>query len=75
MPHAQIDDAYQLIDDIRLKFSKIIHLKGHQEFHTTFSAGICQWNEQMDVPALIEHADKAMYQAKSNGRNRVQKSN
>ncbi|MFZ0964581.1 MAG: response regulator [Terriglobia bacterium] len=42
-------------------------------FHVTFSAGLAQYPEDGDeLPSLYRAADKALYQAKRAGRNRVQ---
>lgn len=38
----------------------------------TISIGVAQWQNNDSRRALIERADKAMYQAKQNGRNRVE---
>ena len=43
------------------------------EFHVTFSAGVAQYPEDgVDLQSLYRAADKALYQAKKAGRNRVQ---
>lgn len=43
------------------------------EFHVTFSAGIAQYPEDgIELQSLYRAADKALYQAKKKGRNRVQ---
>ena len=71
LPHTLYDDAVKLLNDIRIHFEELTHIVGTNEFNVTFSCGICQWNNDMDVVALINHADKSMYQAKKKGRNLV----
>lgn len=71
LPHASCKNAKEMLDDMRVKFSKIVHYGGEQEFFTSFSAGICQWSEDMDLVALVENTDNAMYLSKENGRNQV----
>ena len=42
------------------------------EFHVTFSAGVAQYPEDgVDLQSLYRAADKALYQAKTAGRNRI----
>jgi diguanylate cyclase (GGDEF)-like protein len=42
------------------------------EFHVTFSAGVAQYPEDgVELQSLYRAADKALYQAKKTGRNRV----
>ncbi|MBQ8084189.1 MAG: diguanylate cyclase [Clostridia bacterium] len=40
-------------------------------FSLTVSAGVAQWEDGMDAAALIDLADKRMYEAKESGRDRV----
>ena len=48
---------------------KIDEINGHQ---VTFSAGLAVYEEAFDSPtAMINAADKALYEAKRNGKNRV----
>lgn len=75
LPHATIDEAEALMNQIRIKFKEIAHIWDSKEFHTTFSCGVCQWNEKYDTESLIEHADKFMYQAKRSGRDKVVRCN
>lgn len=42
-----------------------------QEIKVTFSSGVCEVEFDTDPEELIARADKAMYQAKDNGRNQV----
>jgi len=41
-------------------------------FHVTISLGIAGWEAGEEGNSLISHADKALYAAKGNGRNRVE---
>ena len=42
------------------------------EFHVTFSAGVAQYPEDgVELQSLYRAADRALYQAKQAGRNRV----
>lgn len=71
LPHAKKEDAYKLLDRIRVTFSEILHISEDTEFRTTFSCGICQWHKGMSVTELVERSDEAMYQAKQQGRNQI----
>jgi diguanylate cyclase (GGDEF)-like protein len=71
LPYTTLDDAVKIIEEIRKKFANLVHSDGQQEFHTTFSAGVCQYLEGMSVTELIENADEALYKAKENGRNQT----
>lgn len=42
-----------------------------REYRITFSAGIAQWREGLTAEQWIRLADKAMYNSKSRGRNRI----
>jgi diguanylate cyclase (GGDEF)-like protein len=45
---------------------------GGAEFHVTFSAGVAQYpGDGVELQALYRAADKALYQAKRAGRDRV----
>lgn len=63
--------AEKVIDEIRVVFSRLFHLSEDSEFSVTFSCGIADTDNFVDVKSLSEAADKALYQAKENGRNQV----
>jgi two-component system cell cycle response regulator len=67
-PHLDLTGSKRLADKVRLSveaahFDKNIHL--------TVSIGVAEWAPGQSLEALIEQADKALYQAKASGRNQV----
>lgn len=63
--------AAKVIDEIRNVFSHLLHLSHDDEFSVNFSCGIADLAHFPDVASLSEAADKALYQAKQRGRNKV----
>ncbi|TXI20439.1 MAG: diguanylate cyclase [Nitrosomonas sp.] len=63
--------AAKVIDEIRTVFSHLLHLSHNDEFFVNFSCGIADFAHFPDVASLSEAADKALYQAKQRGRNKV----
>jgi diguanylate cyclase (GGDEF)-like protein len=66
-PETGLADAVQLAERIRLAFAALELPSGHQ----TLSAGVSEWRTGQSVEAWIDHCDQRLYQAKSQGRNRV----
>jgi diguanylate cyclase (GGDEF)-like protein len=65
------DKALQIMDQLRQDFSKVVFTAGDAKFSCTFSCGVASFPQLDDMETLREAADKAMYQAKHEGRNRV----
>lgn len=65
------DAAVNIMDDIRIAFSKISHQHEKGEFTATLSCGIAIFPHYSDLSALADAADRALYQAKGAGRNKV----
>lgn len=63
--------AMKVLDTIRNDFSRLRHLADENEFRVTFSCGVADISEFPDAARLCDAADKALYQAKHAGRNRV----
>ncbi|MBS4099315.1 MAG: diguanylate cyclase [Sulfuricella sp.] len=63
--------AAQIIDQLREDFSKVRFHAGDAEFSCTFSAGIAAFPQFKRLEILREAADRALYDAKKQGRNRV----
>ncbi len=68
---AGLDNAAQIMDQLREDFSKVVFSAGDTGFSCTFSCGIAGFPQLGNMEILREAADKALYQAKHAGRNRV----
>ena len=66
-------EAYTIIERLRRKIQeKSIYLQKDEKVKVTISAGIAVYNGHPDYECLIKVADDALYQAKANGRNRIE---
>ncbi|MBI9012916.1 MAG: GGDEF domain-containing protein [Clostridiales bacterium] len=70
MPETNIDDTYMKAEEL-----KDIINNYHFEHvgHKTASFGVATYNKNYTLKQLIKDVDDALYQAKENGRNRVEK--
>lgn len=71
LPDTGAETAQRVIDEIRRGFSHIHHGAVVGEFYVTFSAGIASFPECSNAALLSGAADKALYEAKRAGRDRV----
>ncbi|MDQ7073600.1 MAG: diguanylate cyclase [Gammaproteobacteria bacterium] len=63
--------AQIIVDDVRHSFGLLAHNNDQQPLHITFSAGIATYPRQQSLASLCNSADKALHEAKRQGRNRV----
>lgn len=63
--------AMKVLDTIRIDFARLRHASDGKEFSVTFSCGIADVAQFPDTAKLGIAADRALYQAKHAGRNRV----
>ena len=59
------------MDEVREKFSRIKHKSDGEDFYVTFSCGIACFPDYSEAEEMNSAADKALYEAKENGRNRT----
>ncbi len=65
------NSAKEVMDEVRKNFSKIKHKSESEDFYVTFSCGISSFPAIDDAERLNSAADKALYAAKENGRNKT----
>jgi len=70
-PNTDEKTALQVVNELRESFFQVCHKNGGIEFNVTFSCGVATFPKQQTPAALSEAADRAMYVAKRQGRNRV----
>ena len=74
LPDTSIEHAQYLIQDVCKGLSKGTVSGSHEDIQLTASFGIAerQYSHARSYEELIQKADQALYQAKQNGRNRVE---
>lgn len=69
---SSIDTAHKVVDELRKKFSQMVHHSGDQTFKVTFSCGLCSSSDELEgFGEMIDLADRRLYKAKELGRNVV----
>ncbi|MDP3515527.1 MAG: diguanylate cyclase [Pseudohongiella sp.] len=73
MSRCDADTAAKVLDDFRQRFQELRFSAGAEQFSATISIGIAEYRPgtNIDAEALLVNADKAMYEAKKTGRNKL----
>lgn len=71
LPDTPIENAINVLNELRLGFTRIHHRGGSRDFTVKLSAGLASYPGYRNPTALIEAADQALYTAKKQGRNQV----
>jgi diguanylate cyclase (GGDEF)-like protein len=71
LPEVQLDDAVRIIDGVRDGFPPAVLEHSGLELPCTFSAGVTEALPEDDRSSILRRADRALYAAKEEGRNRT----
>lgn len=71
MPDCTQENACIIIESMRQQFGEMAFKVDQHDITVTFSAGLAMLNGYNNVDDLIKAADKALYAAKNQGRNRL----
>ena len=72
-PNTSLDDAKIIMERLCFEFSEYLFSFKEKEFKVTMSIGLCSIdNKNRNIDRLYSLSDKALYNAKSNGKNRVE---
>lgn len=71
LPDISIQEAAHTVERLQRELTKRFFLHGNERILITFSAGVAQRHPDESLEDLLGRADKAMYQAKMDGKNRV----
>lgn len=71
LPNTALDEAIQVITRLQRSLTKKYFLNNNERVLITFSAGVAERTPSELQAALIERADRAMFEAKQTGKNRV----
>ncbi len=72
LPGTRQEDALRVMEALRQAFSRIDQRGSGQTFRQTFSVGVSSLASAEDTATLVQQSDDMLYQAKKNGRNRVE---
>jgi diguanylate cyclase (GGDEF)-like protein len=73
MQQVNLSQAAEMMDRIRKEIAaEPFNVGLHEPLHITISCGITALNPNTTVEESIDHSDKALYSAKSSGRNQTQ---
>ncbi len=70
-PHTSLNELSQLADSIRKKIEAITITHNGRDFQITCSFGCALYQTNDDLDSLLQRADRALYEAKTSGRNCV----
>lgn len=71
LPNTAPADAVSIFEQIAANFASLLHFAGDERFTVTMSCGVATHASPDTLQQLSEAADRALYQAKRAGRNRV----
>ncbi|MFZ6644637.1 GGDEF domain-containing protein [Undibacterium sp. TJN25] len=73
MPETDLEEAAQAMTRVQRELTKHFFMVNHERLLITFSAGVALREPSETQESVVKRADKAMYEAKNSGKNRVVK--
>jgi diguanylate cyclase len=70
-PESELDQSAAALVRLQRELTKAYFLADEQKILITFSAGVSPWSPGEAMDQVLQRADKAMYEAKQAGRNKV----
>lgn len=71
LPETAVAEATQIMVRLQRELTRRIFLHKNEHILITFSAGVTAWQTEEAQESVIERADRALYEAKKLGKNRV----
>lgn len=76
LPETSLEEAINFAERFRVKVEQALFSSGRERIPVTISLGVASVgnspiSEEMDAEGLLQMADRALYQAKQSGRNRI----
>ena len=76
LPETSLEEAIHFAERFRVTVEKAVFMTGRERIPVTISLGVATVGnspvaEELDADALLQMADRALYQAKQSGRNRI----
>lgn len=70
-PDTSLDDARLAVTRLQRELTRNFFLTEDKKVLITFSAGVTPWSAGESLDSVLKRADRAMYQAKQSGKNKV----
>ena len=71
--HESLEQALKMAEKLRMEVERFTEPYEGNEIKITISLGVAQYRPGENEDSLLRRADQALYKAKRNGRNRVEK--
>ena len=71
LPHTDKNEASKIAEKFLNEIRKTIFEHNNIDISVTFSGGVSTYDKNISIESILKEADRALYQAKENGRDRI----